>query len=145
MKLIKNPFRAFTSAAILEACHYKQTGELKELSEQSLIDCASTADYGNYGCNGGRMTNAMEYTKLNGIPLKSDYPYVGNDLGSCNQDKVTSNFLNSGYEMVPKSEIEMQRIVASYGNHFLVWRLMRTLKNCSFLSRPSSHRNRLIP
>lgn len=95
---------------------YKQTyGELVDLSEQYLVDCASTVEYGNYGCNGGRMTNAFNFTSARGIALKKDYPYKGNDLGECKGDSVETKPINNGFELLIPSELEMMRALVFNG------------------------------
>ena len=43
------------------------------LSEQQLIDCAST--YGNNGCQGGWYEYAWKYIQLNGQVTNQSYPY----------------------------------------------------------------------
>ena len=40
------------------------------------------------GCNGGLKNSAFEYTlKAGGLMREKDYPYTGNDTGSCKFDK----------------------------------------------------------
>ena len=43
-------------------------------SAQELLDC--TDAYGNYGCNGGYMSNSFKYIKEKRLHVESDYPYV---------------------------------------------------------------------
>ena len=53
---------AFAAAACLETSYWKHTGELVELSEQQIVDCASTDKYGNLACNGGLPSFAFQYS-----------------------------------------------------------------------------------
>lgn len=66
---------AFSAVGALEGQLKKNTGLLTSLSSQNLLDCSQK--YGNYGCNGGFMTNAFEYVIQNhGIESEVTYPYV---------------------------------------------------------------------
>jgi len=66
---------AFSAVAAIEGALFRKTGKLVAMSEQNLVDCSSA--YGNYGCNGGWMTNAWKYVQaVGGINTESTYPYV---------------------------------------------------------------------
>jgi C1A family cysteine protease len=106
---------AFATASALEHCYKMRTGKLMEISKQHLIDCASTPEYGNYGCNGGRMSNALNFTAINGVVVEKDYPYEGNDINECRAGNKKQIKLNDGFEMVAKNELELKRIVATIG------------------------------
>jgi cathepsin L len=72
---------AFSTTGSVEGCHFITTKKLASLSEQNLVDC-STAQ-GNQGCNGGLMTQAMDYIiSNNGIDSEASYPYTARD-GNC--------------------------------------------------------------
>jgi len=53
---------AFAATATLESAHYIHTGELLSLSEQQLVSCTNTTQYGNWGCEGGLTEFAWLYS-----------------------------------------------------------------------------------
>jgi hypothetical protein len=58
----------------LEGQHFKKNGTLTALSEQNLVDCSFI--FGNLGCDGGYVSQAFEYIKINrGIDTEETYPY----------------------------------------------------------------------
>lgn len=65
---------AFSAVGALESKNAIRTGELKEFSEQKLVDCSGS----NHGCNGGLMHEAYNDLIWNhSLPLEKDYPYIG--------------------------------------------------------------------
>jgi len=85
---------AFSAIGALEG-GWKLFGDknLYNLSEQQLVDCSH--DQGNYGCGGGLMDNAFNYTMQYGSCLSTDYPYQGND-GNCVDTKCQSVIKTKG-------------------------------------------------
>ena len=63
----------------MESAYAITNGVLPNLSEQNLVDCA-TSSYGNSGCNGGWYTNAWDYIKKVGIDTQTSYPYTAIDV-----------------------------------------------------------------
>ena len=76
---------SFSTTGAIEAINAIVTGDLISLSEQELVDCDTT---NNYGCEGGDMDYAFQWVIGNGgIDTEADYPYTGVD-GTCNTAKV---------------------------------------------------------
>ena len=62
---------AFTTATTMESLHaIKNDTAPPRFSVQYLIDC----DEGNFGCGGGWMLDAYEFTRANGVLREDDYP-----------------------------------------------------------------------
>jgi cathepsin L len=72
---------SFSTTGSTEGCHFIATKQLVSLSEQNLMDCSTSQ--GNQGCDGGLMTQAMDYIIQNkGIDTEKSYPYTAED-GTC--------------------------------------------------------------
>lgn len=89
---------AFSTTGALEGANFIKSGNLESFSEQYLVDCSKN---GNYGCEGGEMTNAFTFTQKNGIPLEKDYPYKAVDQ-RCKKN-VKKAFKNSSWKKVTKN------------------------------------------
>jgi cathepsin L len=93
---------AFSTTGSTEGCHFISTKSLVSLSEQDLVDC-STAQ-GNQGCDGGLMTQAMDYIISNGgIDTESTYPYTAED-GTCNYNAANSGATLKSYVNVNQGD-----------------------------------------
>lgn len=66
----------FSATGAIEGAWAISKGQLIDLSEQQLVDCATGMTYGSHGCNGGQMDGAFKYVITNGQCLLSSYPYT---------------------------------------------------------------------
>lgn len=67
---------AFSSTGVVEGSYFIATGRLISLSEEQLLDCSDY--FGNNGCNGGYVTNSLDYVLQYGLVAETTYPYTGN-------------------------------------------------------------------
>lgn len=97
----------------LEGVYQINSGKLVSLSGQQLIDCSW--DEGNYGCEGGLVSNGLEYVKKFGIESEADYPYIQtNENCRYNKNKVVTKI--KGYvEIEEGNERDLQIAVATVG------------------------------
>lgn len=104
---------AFSTTGNLEGVYYVKHKELKEFSEQQLVDCDTKEDQ---GCNGGLMENAYKYIEeAGGLESESDYPYEGRDR-SCRSKKDKAAVKVSSYKFAPsEDENEIKTFLANVG------------------------------
>jgi len=94
---------AFSTTGCVEGVVQIKHGVLTSLSEQQLVDCATS--YGNMGCNGGIMDRAFKYVMANGLCTEAAYPYTGKD-GTCKSSSCSASAYTkiSGYVDVATNE-----------------------------------------
>ena len=66
---------SFSASGAMEGAWAIAKDNLISLSEQQLVDCSSTLEYGNHGCNGGLMDGAFNYAIHQGMCSEEEYPY----------------------------------------------------------------------
>ncbi|XP_047531292.1 cathepsin L-like [Vanessa atalanta] len=105
---------AFSTTGSLEGQQFRSTGNLVSLSEQNLIDCSSA--YGNNGCDGGLVYNAVLYVFRNGgIDTEESYPYEA-VVNTCRFDPMDVAVNVVGYISLPEgNEERLKKAVAVVG------------------------------
>jgi cathepsin L len=105
---------AFATTGALEGQIKRTTGKLVSLSEQNLVDCATT--WGSYGCSGGWMHYAFQYIADNGgIDTEESYPYTQRE-GTCRYSEDFNAARDTGVTLVASGDEDaLKYAVATYG------------------------------
>ncbi|XP_017119747.1 putative cysteine proteinase CG12163 isoform X2 [Drosophila elegans] len=103
---------AFSVTGNIEGLYAVKYGELKEFSEQELLDCDTT----DSACHGGLMDNAYKAIKdIGGLEYEAEYPYKANK-NQCHFNKTLSHVQVSGFVDLPKgNETAMQEWLLTNG------------------------------
>ena len=96
---------SFSTTGSVEGAYFLSTGKLVSFSEQQIVDCSSS--YGNQGCQGGLMTDSLQYIEENGICSEEDYEYNAVE-GTCKKCKSITK-VDSFVNIVPNSEKALQQ------------------------------------
>ncbi|CAD7697514.1 unnamed protein product [Ostreobium quekettii] len=99
---------AFSAVGAVESINAINTGMLFSLSEQELVDCVTQ----DYGCGGGTMDDAFNFTVQHGLTLESDYKYKGWDEGCKRRKEKLYYGTIDGYKDVQQTEHALKRAVA---------------------------------
>ena len=100
----------FSSTGAVEGAWAISKGELVDLAEQELVDCATGRDYGSHGCNGGQMEGAFKYIIENGQCSLSSYPYTAKD-GTCQKCTAVAH-MSSCSDVKPNDQVSLKGAVA---------------------------------
>jgi C1A family cysteine protease len=109
---------AFSSTAATEGAWAISTGNLIDLSEQELVDCANGFNYGSHGCSGGQMDGGFKFIIENGLCSATQYPYVSGTTkteDSCqtkNCDSVIEITKGSCNDVTPNDELLLKFAVS---------------------------------
>ena len=101
---------AFVTAGYLRGHAYRKTGKKVTFSSQELIDCSKS--YGNHGCKGGSVSNALKYAKDEGLNSSESYPYYARELGYC-YSKDLGGRLSDGYTRLEGDVTALKAMIAT--------------------------------
>ena len=99
----------FSSTGAVEGAWAIASGQLYDLSEQQLVDCAKLK-YGSMGCNGGQMEGAFNFVIENGQCSLSSYPYTAKD-GLCQRCFPVVN-ITSCMDVEPNNVLALRTAVS---------------------------------
>ena len=99
----------FSSTGAMEGAWAITKGQLIDLAEQELVDCAGLK-YGSAGCSGGQMEGAFKFIIENGQCAASSYPYTAKD-GSCHSCTAVAH-ASSCYDVKPNDQLSLKAAVA---------------------------------
>jgi C1A family cysteine protease len=104
----------FSATGAVEGAWAISKGQLIDLSEQELVDCATGISYGSHGCNGGQMEGAFKFIIENGQCSLSSYPYTSGTTktgGSCQKCSAVAH-ISSCSDVKPNDQISLKAAVA---------------------------------
>jgi cathepsin L len=105
---------AFATTANAESVWAISTGNLLDLSEEFLVDCATGVGYFNMGCNGGQPDSAFKYMINNGQCTESSYPYKAGTTktaGTCQKCSPAPVHFSSCSDVTPKDQVSLMAAV----------------------------------
>jgi KDEL-tailed cysteine endopeptidase len=100
----------FSSTGASEGAWAIAKGQLIDLSEQQLVDCATGISYGSHGCNGGQMEGADKYLIEHGQCTLASYPYTAKD-GKCQTCTSVAHFTSCS-DVKPNDQISLKGATA---------------------------------
>ena len=102
---------SFSATGAIEGAWAISKGQLVDLSEQELVDCATGISYGSHGCNGGQMEGAFKFVIENGQCALSSYSYTAKD-GTCQKCSAVAH-ISYCSDVKPNDQISMKSAVAN--------------------------------
>ena len=100
----------FSATGAVEGAWAISKGQLVDLSEQELVDCATGISYGSHGCSGGQMEGAFKFIIQNGQCSLASYPYTAKD-GTCQKCSAVAH-ITSCSDVKPNDQISLKAAVA---------------------------------
>jgi KDEL-tailed cysteine endopeptidase len=102
---------AFSSTGSAEGAWAIRTGNLIDLSEEQLVECATGIQYGSHGCQGGQMEGAFKYLIQNGQCADTEYPYNPDKTSECKSCTKVAKF-DTCYNVKPGDQKSLKSAVA---------------------------------
>ena len=100
----------FSSTGAVEGAWAIAKGQLVDLAEQQLVDCATGISYGSHGCSGGQMEGAFKYVIEHGQCSLASYPYTAKD-GTCKTCSAVAH-VSSCSDVKPNDQISLKGAVS---------------------------------
>ena len=100
----------FSASAAVEGAWAISKGQLIDLSEQQLVDCATGISYGSHGCSGGQMDGAFKYVIEHGQCSLASYTYTAKD-GTCHTCSAVAH-ISSCSDVNPNDQLSLKAAVA---------------------------------
>ena len=101
----------FSATGAVEGIWAIERGQLIDLSEQELVDCATGTAYGSHGCSGGQMDGAFKFVIQNGQCSLTAYPYTAKDGNKCNVCPPIIH-ISSCSDVKPNDQVSLKAAVA---------------------------------
>jgi C1A family cysteine protease len=103
----------FSATGAIEGAWAISKGQLIDLSEEQLVECAGLK-YGSMGCSGGQMDGAFKYVMEHGQCALSSYPYTSGtgESGSCKTSCSSVAHLSKCSDVKPNDQISLKGAVA---------------------------------
>jgi len=104
----------FSATGAVEGAWAISKGQLIDLSEEQLVECATGTSYGSHGCNGGQMDGAFKYIIQKGQCSLASYPYTSGTgtSGACKNTCSPVAHLSSCSDVKPNDQISLKGAVA---------------------------------
>ena len=103
----------FSATGAVEGAWAISKGQLIDLSEEQLVECATGATYGSHGCQGGEMEGAFKYIIQHGQCSLASYPYTSGNgqSGMCKSCSSVAH-ISSCSDVKPNDQISLKGAVA---------------------------------
>lgn len=105
---------AFATTANAESVWAISNGNLLDLSEQYLVDCATGVGYHDMGCNGGNPDSAFKYMINYGQCTEESYPYtsgVTEKSGTCQKCISAKVQFSKCYDIPSSNQVALKYAV----------------------------------